>query len=115
MGPTRLSQRRSVGADNSALGAEPSALAQAVGIADLAMPRGADAGRPNCPWLYTSLYTASEKVSFLTDVAVNPIEDASRPEGAAIHDLGKDATQFAEISKKYGIFLTAFCFEWAST
>jgi hypothetical protein len=60
-------------------------------------------------------HVPSDSPHFLTDVAVNPIEDASRPEGAAIHDLGKDATQFAEISKKYGIFLTAFCFEWAST
>jgi hypothetical protein len=60
-----LSHRQGAGADSSALGAEPSALAQAIGTAELAAPAGAEERRANCPGLYTVLYTASEKVPWV--------------------------------------------------
>src|SRR5207249_1739931 len=57
-----LSQGRGAVADSSALGAEPSALAQGLGAADFPAPPCADERRANCPRLYTAPYTASEKV-----------------------------------------------------
>jgi hypothetical protein len=57
-----LSQRRGTGADSSALGAEPSALAQGIGADDFATPPGVEERRANRPGMYTAPYTASEKV-----------------------------------------------------
>jgi transcriptional regulator with XRE-family HTH domain len=55
------SQGRGAGADSSALGAGPSALAQEIGAVDLAAPPGAEERRANCPGMYTAPHTASEK------------------------------------------------------
>jgi hypothetical protein len=58
-----LSHWRGDEVDSSAVGADGSALAQLLGIATFPAPMDADRRTANCPPLYTTVFTPSEKES----------------------------------------------------